>query len=388
MKRVALIVLDSVGVGELPDAWKYGDAGSNTVANIARTVGGLRLPSLERLGFGNIIAIAGVPPAEKPAASYGKMNELSPGKDTTTGHWEMAGIILERPFPVYPQGFPPELVTAFEKRIGRQILGNKVASGTAIIDELGAQHLATGFPIVYTSADSVFQVAAHEEVIPLEELYRICLIAREMLTGEHPVARVIARPFIGVPGSFQRTLNRRDYSIKPTGPTVLNLLQEHNIPVYGVGKIRDIFDGEGISKSITTKGNMDGVEKTVELLKTFAGGLIFANLVDFDMLYGHRNNAHGYAEALEEFDRRLPEILDSLRQDDVLIITADHGCDPTTSSTDHSREYVPLLVYGRKLQNGVNLGVRQTFADIAATIADAFDLKFHKGTSFWPEVRG
>lgn len=386
MKRVALVVLDSVGVGELPDAGKYGDTGSNTLCHIARSVGGLRLPNLAGLGLGNIIHIAGVPPAKKPAASFGRMAELSPGKDTTTGHWELSGLILERPFPVYPDGFPPELIRAYEERIGRKVLGNKVASGTAIIEELGEQHMATGLPIVYTSADSVFQIAAHEEIIPLEELYRICRIARELLTGEHAVGRVIARPFTGGPGNFKRTMNRHDFSLKPPGQTVLNLLKDNGIPVIAIGKIRDIFDGEGITDSIPTKGNTDGMEQIINMLNSVTGGLIFANLVDFDMLYGHRNNPRGYAEALEELDLRLPELLKLLREEDVLIITADHGCDPTTPSTDHSREYVPLLVYGKTLRGGIDLGVRETFADVAATIAESFGLKYSAGTSFWLQI--
>jgi phosphopentomutase len=386
LKRVALVVLDSVGVGELPDADKYGDTGSNTLGNIARTVGGLRLPNLARLGLGNIINIEGIPPAEKPAASYGRMAESSEGKDTTTGHWELSGLILKHPFPVYPDGFPSELIEAYEERIGRKILGNKVASGTIILEELGEKHMATGSPIVYTSADSVFQVAAHEEILPLEELYRFCRIAREMLTGEHAVGRVIARPFVGRPGSFKRTANRHDFSLKPPGQTVLKLLHENGIPVIGVGKIRDIFDGEGITESIPTKGNTDGLDQTIKMLSSVSGGLIFANLVDFDMLYGHRNNPQGYAEALEELDLRLPELLKLLQDEDVLIITADHGCDPTTRSTDHSREYVPLLVYGKPVREGVNLGVRETFSDVAASIADIFCLKFPAGKSFWPQV--
>lgn len=387
MKRVFLVVLDSVGVGELPDAGKYGDTGSNTLCNIAKAVGGLRLPNLARLGLGNIINIMGVPPAEKPAAAFGRMAELSPGKDTTTGHWELCGLILERPFPVYPEGFPPELIKAYEDRIGRKVLGNKVASGTAIIEELGEQHMATGMPIVYTSADSVFQVAAHEEIIPLEELYRICRIAREMLIGEHAVGRVIARPFTGQPGNFKRTLNRHDFSLELPDHTVLNLLKDNGIPVIAVGKIRDIFDGEGITEAIPTKGNTHGLDQTIKLLGSVSRGLIFANLVDFDMLYGHRNNPQGYAEALEELDQRLPEMLGLLRDKDMLIITADHGCDPTTRSTDHSREYVPLIVFGQPLRGGIDLGIRETFADVAATIAEYFGLTFPAGTSFWPQIR-
>ncbi|MFA4886343.1 MAG: phosphopentomutase [Desulfotomaculaceae bacterium] len=386
IKRVALLVLDSVGVGELPDAGDYGDTGSNTLGNLARAVGGLKMPNLGSLGLGNIIPIEGVPPAANPRASFGRMAEKSAGKDTTTGHWEMAGIILERPFPVYPHGFPPDLIKTYEERIGRPVLGNKVASGTVIIEELGAKHMATGYPIVYTSADSVFQVAAHEEIIPLEELYRICRIAREMLTGEHAVGRVIARPFEGKPDDFRRTVNRHDFSLKPPGRTLLDLLKENGVKVTAVGKIRDIFDGEGVTEAITTKGNTDGMDKALKLVQSDMDGFVFTNLVDFDMLYGHRNNPRGYADALEELDRWFPELIKSLQDDDVLIITADHGCDPTTASTDHSREYVPLLVYGKHLQGGVNLGVRETFADIAATVSEFFGLKFNIGESFWPKV--
>jgi phosphopentomutase len=386
IKRVALLVLDSVGVGELPDAGDYGDTGSNTLGNIARAVGGLKMPNLGSLGLGNIIQIEGVPPVANPRASFGRMAEKSAGKDTTTGHWEMAGIILERPFPVYPHGFPADLIKTYEEKIGRPVLGNKVASGTAIIAELGARHMETGYPIVYTSADSVFQVAAHEEIIPLEELYRICRTAREMLTGEHAVGRVIARPFEGKPGDFRRTVNRHDFSLKPTGRTLLDLLKENGVKVTAVGKIRDIFDGEGVTEAIPTKGNADGMDKALKLLQSDTDGLVFTNLVDFDMLYGHRNNPRGYADALEELDRWFPELIESLQENDVLIITADHGCDPTTESTDHSREYVPLLVYGKHLRGGVNLGVRETFADIASTIAEIFGLKFNIGESFWPKV--
>ncbi|NPV72365.1 MAG: phosphopentomutase [Pelotomaculum sp.] len=386
VKRVNLFVLDSVGAGELPDADKYGDRGCNTLGNTARAVGGLRLPNLARLGLGNIIEIEGVPPAESPEASYGRMAERSAGKDTTTGHWELAGLILERPFPVYPDGFPPELIKSFEERIGRPVLGNKAASGTAIIEELGARHMETGYPIVYTSADSVFQVAAHEEIIPVEELYAICRIAREMLTGEHAVGRVIARPFTGRPGSFRRTERRHDFSLKPPGRTVLNLLAENGVPVTAVGKVEDIFAGEGITRSVPTRGNADGLDQALKLMQSDTAGLIFTNLVDFDMLYGHRNNARGYADALEELDRRLPELFRSLREDDVAIFTADHGCDPTTPGTDHTREYVPLLVYGAPVRSGINLGVRETFADVAATVAEIFGLEFAVGRSFWRQV--
>ncbi|MQL52069.1 phosphopentomutase [Desulfofundulus thermobenzoicus] len=388
ISRITLIVLDSVGIGALPDAARYGDEGSNTLAHIARYVGGLRLPHLGALGLGNILAIEGVPPAGKPKAAYGRMAEASAGKDTTTGHWEIAGLLLERPFPVYPHGFPPEIIKPFEERIGRPVLGNKPASGTAIIEELGAEHMRTGRPIVYTSADSVFQIAAHEEVIPLEELYRMCRIARALLTGEHAVGRVIARPFVGQPGSFQRTANRRDFSLPPPAPTVLDLLQEKGLAVLAVGKIEDIFAGRGITEALHTENNMDGVDKTLTFMRRDDRGLIFTNLVDFDMLYGHRNNPRGYAGALEDFDRRLPEILAALRDDEVLIITADHGCDPTTGSTDHSREYVPLLVYGRKVKAGWDLGTRRTFSDVAATVAELFGLSYPRGKSFAGEVCG
>ena len=385
--RVTLIVLDSVGAGALPDAGHYGDTESNTLAHTARAVGGLKLPNLERMGLGNILEVDGVPPVAKPAAAYGKMAEQSAGKDTTTGHWEIAGVILERPFPVYPHGFPAELIREYEERIGRPVLGNKVASGTEIIDELGAEHMATGFPIVYTSADSVFQVAAHEEVIPLDELYQICRVAREMLTGKHAVGRVIARPFEGRPGAFKRTTNRHDFSLKPVGKTLLDLLKENGWPVVAVGKIEDIFAGEGITRAIHTRGNADGVDQTLKAMGESERGLIFTNLVDFDMLYGHRNNPRGYADSLEDFDRRLPEIERALHMNELLMITADHGCDPTVAGTDHTREYVPLLVYGRSLPGGLDLGIRETFADVAATVADSFGLQFAVGKSFLPELK-
>lgn len=364
-----LIVLDGVGIGALPDAHLYGDEGSNTLGNIARQVR-LKLPHLTRLGLGNIAPLEGIDPQEQPLAAYGKMGERSPGKDTTTGHWEMAGIILDKPFPLYPEGFPPEIIEEFEKRIGRKVLGNKPASGTVIIEELGAEHMATGKPIVYTSADSVFQIAAHEEVIPLEELYRMCEVARELLQGDHAVGRVIARPFVGTPGNFQRTANRHDYSLAPPSPNMLELVQQKGLEVIGVGKIGDIYAGKGITRSIPTKSNMDGVDQTVRTWREMKAGLLFTNLVDYDMKYGHRNNVEGFAGALEEFDARLPELMEILEEDDLLIITADHGVDPTTPSTDHSREYVPLLIYGKNIKPGVNLGVRSTFADVGATIAE------------------
>jgi phosphopentomutase len=384
--KVVLIVLDSAGIGALPDAEQYGDAGSNTLGNCSRAVGGLKMPHMGKLGLGLLTGIAGVPPVDEPAACYGKMAERSPGKDTTTGHWEIAGIILDRPFPVYPDGFPPEIIEPFKDRIGRDILGNKAASGTAIIEELGELHMRTGKPIVYTSADSVFQIATHEEVIPLDELYRMCGVARELLTGRHAVGRVIARPFVGSPGSFQRTANRHDYSLKPPAPSVLNLLKDNGLEVVAVGKINDIFAGEGITRSVHTTGNIDGVNKTLELMREDFNGLIFTNLVDFDQKFGHRNDPRGYAGALEEFDSRVPDLIEALHPADVLLITADHGCDPTTTSTDHSREFVPLLVFGHQLKKGVNLGTRSSFSDVAATVARIFGLSFGVGVPFDREI--
>ncbi|MDN5326891.1 MAG: phosphopentomutase [Moorella sp. (in: firmicutes)] len=367
LDRVILIVLDSVGVGALPDAAQYGDEGSNTLAHIAATVD-LRLPNLTRLGVGNITPLRGIPPVGTPVAAWGKMASQTAGKDTTSGHWELAGLILERPFPLYPHGFPPEIIEPFEKAIGRRVLGNKPASGTAIIEELGAEHMRTGYPIVYTSADSVFQIAAHEEVIPVEELYRYCKIARRLLTGEHAVGRVIARPFVGEPGHFIRTDRRQDFSLEPPRPTLLDAVIAAGLEVMAVGKIKDIFAGRGISRWIHTHDNMDGVDQTRNFMREGERGLIFTNLVDFDMRYGHRNDVAGYAAALEAFDRRLPELLDALETSDALILTADHGCDPTTPSTDHSREYVPLLIYGKRIRP-LNIGVRPTFADLGATVA-------------------
>ncbi|GAF27286.1 phosphopentomutase [Moorella thermoacetica Y72] len=381
LDRVILIVLDSVGVGALPDAAQYGDEGSNTLAHIAATVD-LRLPNLTRLGVGNITPLRGIPPVGTPAAAWGKMASQTAGKDTTSGHWELAGLILERPFPLYPHGFPPEIIEPFEKAIGRRVLGNKPASGTVIIEELGAEHMRTGNPIVYTSADSVFQIAAHEEVIPVEELYRYCKIARRLLTGEHAVGRVIARPFVGEPGHFIRTDRRQDFSLEPPRPTLLDAVIAAGLEVMAVGKIKDIFAGRGISRWIHTHDNMDGVDQTRNFMREGERGLIFTNLVDFDMRYGHRNDVAGYAAALEAFDRRLPELLDALETSDALILTADHGCDPTTPSTDHSREYVPLLIYGKRIRP-LNIGVRATFADLGATVADLLGVPYDlPGKSF------
>ncbi len=388
IRRVILIVLDSVGVGELPDAADYGDEGSNTLGNTARAVGGLHLPHMETLGLGNIVEVMGVPPASAPEGAYGRMAEASKGKDTTVGHWEIAGLISPRPLPTYPQGFPEELVREYERRIGRQVLGNYAASGTVIISELGEEHVRTGRPIVYTSADSVFQVAAHEEVIPLVELYRICAIARELLQGEHAVGRVIARPFIGEPGNFMRTANRHDWSLNPSGETILDRLKRAGYAVQAVGKIQDIFAGQGVTASAPTRDNMHGVDVTLRFMATGEAGLVFANLVDFDMRWGHRNNAPAYAQELEAFDARLPEIRAAMRPDDMLILTADHGCDPTTPSTDHSREYVPLLVYGERVRAGLDLGTRDTFADVAATLAEVFGVgTWPVGEAFFREIR-
>jgi phosphopentomutase len=387
-RRVIIIVLDSVGIGEMLDAGKYGDAGSNTLGNIARLRGGLHLPNLEKLGLGNIASLTGVAKSPNPAGSYGKMAELSAGKDTTTGHWEIAGIILEKALPTFPHGFPPEFIERYEAAIGRRVIGNEVASGTEIIQRLGEEHVRTGKPIVYTSADSVFQVAAHEEVIPLPELMRICRIAREMLTDELQVGRVIARPFRGEAGKFYRTPNRHDFALEPPRKTLLEYVQERGLEVCGVGKIHDIYAGRGITDFNTIKGNMDGVHKTLAYMAKVKNGLIMTNLVDFDMLYGHRNDWEGYARALEEFDQRLPEIITALRPEDMLIITADHGCDPTMPGTDHTREYVPLLVCGPTLKNGVNLGVRSTFADIGATVAEYLETKpISSGKSFYSMIR-
>ena len=387
IQRIILIILDSVGIGALPDAASYGDEGSNTLGNIARALDGLHLPNMGRMGLGNLTDIIGVPPEPAPPGAFGRMAEASAGKDTTIGHWEITGIISARPLPTYPDGFPPEVIAEFERRTGRRALGNRPASGTVIIQELGEEHLETGDPIVYTSADSVFQVAAHEDVIPVSELYRICCIAREILAGPHAVGRVIARPFTGQPGAFVRTDRRRDFSAPPPARTVLDDILEADMTVSAIGKIEDIFSGRGIGTAIHTHDNMDGVDQTLHSMGAATPGLIFANLVDFDMRYGHRNNAPAYGEALEAFDWRLPEILSRLRKGDVLVISADHGCDPTTPSTDHSREYVPLLIYGDAIRPGVNVGTRETFADLGATVADWLRIRapLH-GTSFASDV--
>ena len=380
-ERVIWIVLDSVGVGEMPDAAAYGDAGSDTLGNIARRRP-LRLPNLARLGLGNLKPLPSIQPAPYPAAAFGRCALASPGKDTTTGHWEMVGIHLAKPFPLYPRGFPPEVMQEFENRIGRGTLGNCAASGTEIIRQLGEEHMRTGKPIVYTSADSVFQVAAHEEVIPLWELYKICETARQILRGPHEVGRVIARPFIGQPGSFIRTPNRQDYAVPPPKGMLLDQLEASQVEVYTVGKIFDVFLGRGIQEHEKTRDNTDGMAKTLAAMDELESGLIFVNLVDFDQQYGHRNDVEGYAKALEEFDRWLPSLYSKLSAGDLVILTADHGCDPTTPSTDHSREYVPLLAYRPRKMEGINLGLRRTLSDIGQTVAENFGTKISQGASF------
>lgn len=385
--KAIILVMDSVGIGALPDAHLFGDEGSNTLGHILEAVEDLKLPNLGRLGLGRIIELRGIDRNEPVKGAYGRMAELSKGKDTTTGHWEIAGILTLDPMPTFPHGFPAQFINDFEKRIGVKTLGNKVASGTEIIEELGEKHIETAFPIVYTSADSVFQIAAHEEVIPLEKLYEICHIAREMLTGEWAVGRVIARPFNGKPGSFERTTNRHDYSLKPPEETVLSAMERAGNQVIGVGKINDIFAGVGITESYPTKNNLEGIEKTVEAWGKLDNGLIFTNLVEFDSLYGHRNNPRGYADKLRELDEQIPSLLKLVDEGGWLFITADHGNDPTTPSTDHSREYVPLLVYGKDVKVNTDLGIRESFADLAATISQMFKLPYEcPGKSMWEEI--
>jgi phosphopentomutase len=379
--RVTWIVLDSVGIGEMADAAAYGDGGSDTLGHIARARH-LHLPNMAQLGLGNLKALPHVGPVARPTAAFGRCALASPGKDTTTGHWEMVGIHLTKPFPLFPHGFPPDLMQEFERRIGRGTLGNCAASGTEILKELGEEHVRTGKPIVYTSADSVFQVAAHEEVIPLWELYKICETAREMLRGPLEVGRVIARPFTGQPGAFTRTPNRKDYAVPPPRGMLLDQLHDHNVEVASVGKIFDVFLGRGIGEHEKTKNNTDGMAKTLDMLDELETGLLFVNLVDFDQLYGHRNDVEGYASALEEFDAWLPSLYGKLSEKDLLIITADHGCDPTTPSTDHSREYVPLLAYRPRRREPQDLGLRSTLSDIGQTVAENFGTKISEGTSF------
>jgi phosphopentomutase len=386
-ERVIWIVLDSVGIGELPDAADYGDVGRTTLGHIAESRP-LKLPSLVRLGLANIAPLAHLTPATSPVGAYGKGITHSPGKDTTTGHWEMAGIWLHQAFPTYPHGFPPEVIAEFEKQIGRGTLGNKPASGTEIIKELGEEHVRTGKPIVYTSGDSVFQIAAHEDVIPIAELYRMCEIARKLLDGPNRVGRVIARPFAGAPGHFARTTRRHDYAVDPPKPMLLDVLAERGVPVFGIGKIHDIYNGRGVEKFVITTGNPDGMAKLTAALSERKSGLIFCNLVDFDMLYGHRKDVEGFAKSLEEFDRLLAPFLGLMVSSDLLIITADHGCDPDARwpTTDHSREYVPILAYSPQRGAGTNLGIRQTLADMGQTVAENFGAEIPHGKSFFREI--
>ena len=384
--RIIVIVLDSVGAGALTDAGSYGDEGSNTLGNIAKQVP-LRLPTLRALGLDRIVDIGGPVSGVVTVAAIGRMAEASKGKDSVTGHWEMMGIVLDRPFPVFPKGFPADLIAEFERRIGRGTLGNYAASGTAIIDELGAEHMRTGKPIVYTSADSVFQIAAHEDVIPLHEQYRINRIAFDLAVGGYGLGRVIARPFIGPTGGFSRTANRRDFAMTPTSETVLDRLTAAQVPVIAIGKIEDLFAGRGITRAVHTKSDDEGVNALASEMTSAPRGLIFANLVDFDTQYGHRNDVPGYAANLERFDTRLKELLPRLRRDDLMVITADHGNDPTTPSTDHSREHVPLLVTGPAVKGGVNLGTRKTFADLGQTIAENFNVgTMASGSSFLEDL--
>src|SRR5579862_8283923 len=385
--RVIWLVLDSVGIGELPDAADYGDVGRDTLGHIAASRP-LALPNLVKLGLANIKPLAHLTPPATPLASFGKAATHSPGKDTTTGHWEMAGIWLDQAFPVYPHGFPQPLIAEFERRIGRRTLGNKPASGTEIIKELGEEHVRTGFPIVYTSGDSVFQIATHEEVIPIAELYHMCEIARKMLDGPNKVGRVIARPFTGKPGNFQRTERRHDYAVEPPYPMLMDVLVERKVPIFGMGKIHDIYNGRGIDRYVTTKSNADGMQKLHATLAEQKSGLIFANLVDFDMLYGHRKDVEGFAKSLEEFDAMLAPLLKAMAPRDLLIITADHGCDPDPAwpTTDHSREYVPIVTYSPAGKRGVNLGIRDTLADMGQTIAENFGGAIPHGKSFLPQI--
>jgi phosphopentomutase len=386
--RVIWIVLDSVGIGELPDAADYGDVGRTTLGHIAESRP-LAVPNLVRLGLANIAPLAHLALQPAPIGCFGKGATHSPGKDTTTGHWEMAGIWLAQAFPVYKHGFPPEIMQPFEKAIGRKTLGNKPASGTEIIKELGEEHMRTGYPIVYTSGDSVFQIAAHEEIISIAELYRMCEIARKLLDGPNKVGRVIARPFAGTPGNFRRTERRHDYAVEPPRPMLLDVLAENKTPVFGVGKIHDIYNGRGVDDYVTTKNNADGMAKLTEALARQLKGLVFANLVDFDMLYGHRKDVEGFARSLEEFDQLLGPFLAAMRADDLLLITADHGCDPdpVNPTTDHSREYVPIIAYSPGQAGAANLGTRETLADMGQTIAENFNAKIPHGVSFLEMLR-
>ena len=388
-KRIFIIVMDSVGIGEAPDAEKFGDKGADTFGHIAERMNGLNMPNMGKLGLSNIREIKGIEKAVKPLAFYTKMMEASNGKDTMTGHWEIMGLNIQTPFQVFPEGFPDELLSELEKRTGRKIIGNKPASGTEILDELGEEHMKTGALIVYTSADSVLQIAAHEEIVPLDELYKICKIARELTLDEkYMVGRVIARPFLGEPGNFKRTSNRHDYALKPFDRTVMSELKDGGFDVIAIGKISDIYDGEGVTQSLRTVSNMDGMDKLVETLDMDFTGISFLNLVDFDALYGHRRDPEGYGKALEEYDARLPEVFAKLKEDDLLMITADHGNDPVAPGTDHTREYVPLLVYSKGMTEGKELPLRETFADLGATVAENFKVKLpNYGKSFLNELK-
>ncbi|MFP5113473.1 phosphopentomutase [Bacillaceae bacterium C204] len=388
-KRIFIIVMDSVGIGEAPDAEKFGDKGADTFGHIAERMNGLNMPNMGKLGLSNIREVKGIEKADKPLAFYTKMMEASNGKDTMTGHWEIMGLNIQTPFRVFPDGFPEELLSELEKRTGRKIIGNKPASGTEILVELGEEHMKTGALIVYTSADSVLQIAAHEEIISLEELYKICKIARELTLDEkYMVGRVIARPFLGEPGDFKRTSNRHDYALKPFDRTVMSELKDGGFDVIAIGKISDIYDGEGVTQSLRTVSNMDGMDKLVETLDMDFTGISFVNLVDFDALYGHRRDPEGYGKALEEYDARLPEVFAKLREDDLLMITADHGNDPVAPGTDHTREYVPLLVYSKSMSEGKELPLRETFADLGATVAENFNVKLpNYGKSFLNELK-
>jgi len=388
-ERIFWIVLDSVGIGELPDAADYDDVGRSTLGHIAESRA-LQIPNLVRLGLANIAPLKHQTPAAAPLGAYGKGATHSPGKDTTTGHWEMAGVWLDQAFPVYKNGFPPELIQEFERQIGRKTIGNKPASGTEIIKELGEEHVRTGKLIVYTSGDSVFQIAAHEDIIPIGELYRMCEIARKLLVGPHRVGRVIARPFTGTPDNFVRTTRRHDYAVDPPKPMLMDVLAERKVRVFGIGKIHDIYNGRGVEEYVTTRGNADGMEKLTAAVSDRKSGLVFANLVDFDMLYGHRKDVEGFAKSLEEFDRMLGDFLPLLGLADLLMITADHGCDPDPRwpTTDHSREYVPILAYSAATGAGVNLGARDTLADMGQTIAENFGTAIPHGTSFLREISG
>ncbi|MDQ0197424.1 phosphopentomutase [Neobacillus ginsengisoli] len=388
-KRIFIIVMDSVGIGEAPDAEKFGDKGADTYGHIAERMNGLNMPNMGKLGLSNIREIKGIKKAETPLACYTKMMEASNGKDTMTGHWEIMGLNIKTPFRVFPEGFPKELISELEKRSGRKIIGNKPASGTEILDELGEEHIKTGALIVYTSADSVLQIAAHEEIIPIEEQYKICKIARELTLDEkYMVGRVIARPFLGEPGNFKRTANRHDYALKPFDRTVMSELKDAGLDVIAIGKISDIYDGEGVTKSLRTISNMDGMDKLIETFDMDFTGISFVNLVDFDALYGHRRDPEGYGKALEEYDARLPEVFAKMKGDDLLMITADHGNDPVAPGTDHTREYVPLLVYSKKMKEGKELPLRETFADLGATVAENFNVKMpNYGKSFLNDLK-